>query len=68
MARPLTVQGVGEGDQECQWEARIPIVVPVAEGRAAGLHHFEAPTVGGSGVDLPVLVGLKSMQRQGVVL
>ena len=43
MARPLTVQGVGEGDQECQWEASIPIVVPDSEGRAAGLHHFEAP-------------------------
>ena len=67
MERPLSLQGVGEGTHTALWETRIPVAVPDGDGRAS-LHTFEAPTVGGTGSDLPALLGLRSMRAKQSVL
>ncbi|CAE8619736.1 unnamed protein product [Polarella glacialis] len=67
MTRPLQIQGVGNGVQSAKWQTELPIAVPNADGTAT-LHRFEAPTVEGSGEDLPALLGLRSIRsKQGVL-
>ena len=67
LATPLSIQGVGNGSQSCVWKASIPIAVP-GDDQQATLHTFEAPTVEGTGKDLPALLGLKSMKEKKAVL
>ena len=65
---PLHIQGVGSGCQSCTWQVKVPIAVPDSTGEASNLHYFEAPTVDGTGADLPALLGLRSMRAKGAVL
>ena len=65
---PLHVQGVGSGFQSCDWRVKIPIAVLDPDGAASCVHTFEAPTVGGTGSDLPALLGLRSMRDKRAVL
>jgi hypothetical protein len=59
--------GVGNGTQECKWEAQLPICVE-AEGDGNQIHRFDTPLVGGTGEDLPSILGLKSIKgKQGVI-
>ena len=67
MQQPLSIQGVGDGIQKCAWEARLPIAVPTGTGETE-LHYFEAPTVEGSGENLPGLLGLRSIRGKNGVL
>ena len=68
MSRPLHIQGVGSGTQQCNWECNIPIACPVGDGTTAQLFHYQAPLVEGSGEDLPLIVGLKSIEgKRGVI-
>ena len=68
MPIPLQIMGVGDGTQDCNWETKLPICIEDENGTDASLHHFETPTVEGSGADLPALLGLKSIRaKQGVV-
>jgi hypothetical protein len=68
MATPLNIAGVGSGTQECKWETKIPICVEDAGGETATVHHFETPTVEGTGEDLPSLLGLHSISSKEGVL
>ena len=61
LTKPLRIQGVGNGHQECTHALRIPIAVPDGQGRAF-IHTLEAPIVGGTGKDLPGLLGLKTIE------
>ena len=61
LPKPLRIQGVGNGHQECTHALRIPIAVPDGQGRAF-IHTLEAPIVGGTGKDLPGLLGLKTIE------
>ncbi len=66
MQTPLTIMGVGNGTQGCTWETRLPY--PIDDGEDVDLHHFETPTVEGTGEDLPGLLGLRSIRsKEGVV-
>ena len=61
LPKPLRIQGVGNGHQECTHALRVPIAVPDGQGRAF-IHTLEAPVVGGTGKDLPGLLGLKTIE------
>ena len=66
MQQPLTIAGVGEGTQECRWEGEIPICVE--NGTEQQVHRFDAPIVQGTGEDLPLILGLKSIEeKEGVI-
>ena len=67
LKQPLAIMGVGDGEQKCHWETCLPIAVQTDDGRV-DLHRFEAPTVSGSGAELPALLGLRSMRSQNAVL
>ena len=68
MAKPLAVQGVGNGVQTCRWEVELPIAVPDNNGAGATLHRFETPVAEGTGEDLPRILGLRSMRAKNGVL
>ena len=66
MAHPLTIMGVGNGTQECKWEVQLPICVEAPGGNA--IHRFDTPVVGGTGEDLPAILGLRSVSaKRGVI-
>ncbi len=67
MSNPLQVQGVGHGTQTAEWQTTLPIAVP-ANAESSTLHAFEAPTLDGTGEELPALLGLKSIQSKRGVL
>ena len=67
LKNPLTIQGVGNGYQECNWEMNCPIVVP-QRGGSAKLHHLRSPIVEGTGSHLPGLLGLDTLEAQGAIL
>ena len=67
MPRPLSIQGVGAGSQECNWEIECPIAVPNAEGNSQ-LHTVRGPIVAGSGEDLPGLLGLRSLEANRALI
>jgi len=66
MDRPLAVQGVGDGFQHAKWEAMIPIACKM--GDTTKLNAFEAPTLEGSGTEVPALLGLRSIRKHNGVL
>ena len=66
--RPLKIQGVGSGVQSCNWQVTLPIAVMDPGTGKSGVHYFEAPTVNGTGADLPPLLGLRSMSAKNAVL
>jgi hypothetical protein len=68
MEIPLSIMGVGNGSQECKWETKLPICIEDESGTDAELHYFETPTVGGTGEDLPALLGLRSMRSKNAVM
>jgi hypothetical protein len=63
----LSIQGVGNGSQACNWKLVCPIAVPHSDGHAH-LHSIEAPIVEGTGEDLLGLYGLKSMEQRRAIL
>ena len=63
----LSIQGVGNGSQACNWKLVCPIAILHPDGQAH-LHTFEAPIVEGTGEDLPGLYGLKSMEQKRAIL
>ncbi len=68
MQGPLAIQGVGNGTQQCKWEASLPIACPVGDGQEAQAFNFETPLVEGTGSGLPLILGLRSMaEKQGVL-
>ena len=67
MNKPFTVQGVGSGTNEAKWEAHLPIAVTDDQGNVR-VHEYHAPTVSGSGAELPALLGLESMSSQRGIL
>ena len=67
--KPMYVQGVGEGQQKCEWTVSIPIACNLSVGGTkVCLNYFEAPVVGGSGARLPALLGLKSLTSLSATL
>ena len=67
MSTPLKLAGVGEGVQECKWEAAIPVAIPDGE-ESAHLFELETPLIGGSGSHLPIIIGLRTMSGKNGVL
>ena len=67
MEVPLKLAGVGEGIQECKWEATVPVAIPDGTGKA-NLFDLETPLVGGSGSHLPIIIGLRTMSDKKGVL
>ena len=67
MSPPLSIQGVGNGSQQCIWEMECPVAIPHADGDAHE-HSFKTPIVTGAGKDLPGLLGLKSLEAQRAIL
>ena len=67
LERPLKVAGVGNGTNTAEWEVRLPIATDL-QGVGTKLSEFRASSVGGTGKDLPALLGLKSMSKQCGVL
>lgn len=67
--KPMYVQGVGEGQQKCEWTVSIPIACKLSiGGKQVCLNYFEAPVVGGSGARLPALLGLRSLTSLSATL
>ena len=67
--KPMYVQGVGEGQQKCEWTVSIPIACNLSiDGKRCCLNYFEAPVVGGSGARLPALLGLRSLSALSATL
>ena len=64
---PLTIQGVGNGAQACNWKMTVPIAVPNRDG-TAGLHTITTTIVEGSGENLPGLLGLRSLEEARAIL
>ena len=65
----MYIQGVGNGQQRCEWKVSIPIACQISiDGTQAQLCYFEAPVVGESGAKLPALLGLKSMTAMNASL
>ena len=68
MERPLDIQGVGHGSQQCQWQMNCPIAITNEAGEAK-LHKLTAPIVEGrGGEDLPGLLGLRSLEHERAIL
>jgi hypothetical protein len=67
LEQPVYVAGVGSGINSAEWEVRLPIAVD-SHDVGTKIFEFRAPSVGGSGKDLPALLGLKSMTRHAAVL
>ena len=67
MKRPLTVAGVGSGQQKCHWEVVAPVAVPTKDG-PTGEGTFTSPIVQGAGENLPALLGLRSMEQQRAIV
>ena len=67
MTRPLTVAGVGNGQQKCHWEVVALVAVPTKDG-PTGEGTFTSPIVQGAGENLPALLGLRSMEQQRAIV
>ena len=67
MERPLSIQGVGSGTQQCTHEIRTPIAITDATGQTT-VHSWTAPIVRESGAGLPGLLGLRSLESMRAVL
>ena len=68
LEQPLSIVGVGNGTQQCRWEGQLPICVDGDDGAPGELHRFDAPLVGGSGSELPAILGLRSIKSKGGVI
>jgi hypothetical protein len=66
---PMSISGVGNGSQTCQWTLKIPIAIPHGEPGNACLHNLTTPLVDGpEGKALPGLLGLRSMESLSAIL
>ena len=63
--RPLSVMGVGNGNQTCTHDCTLPIAMS-RENDTTVTGHFTTPVVGNS--ELPGLLGLKTMRHNRAVL
>jgi len=68
MDKPLTIQGVGNGFNECKCEVTLPIATLDSSGEVAELNLYETPTVEAPGDELPLILGLRSMSEKNGVL
>ena len=63
--RPLSVSGVGNGSQRCQYNVKLPVAIPTTEGSVVG-GKYDTPTVEKS--MLPALLGLDAVRRlRGII-
>jgi len=67
METPLTIQGVGNGTQTCEWRASLPIAT-LDDNDEGSVNLFEAPVVEGTGEDIPGLLGHQSCRKKNGVL
>jgi hypothetical protein len=67
MTSPLTIQGVGNGSQQCVWQISCPIAVPYGDGKAR-MHKITSPIVEGTGAKLPGLLGLRSLEHERSII
>ena len=67
LPKPMRVAGVGQGTDRAEWEVHVPTAF-IDEENHGTLHEFRSPVIGGSGKELPALLGLQSMSRQNGVL
>ena len=63
----LSVQGVGNGCQQCNYKLQCPIAVPHADGHSH-IHKISTPIVEGTGAELPGLLGLRSLETDRAIL
>ncbi len=77
--RTLSIHGVGQGSQSCNWSVNMPAAVrtktpPTAsstgdgEQESAKLVRIESPVCEGSGSTLPGLLGLRTIERNNGVI
>ena len=67
--KPMYIQGVGNGQQSCEWMISIPIACQLSiNSLACCVNYFQAPVVGGTGARLPALLGLKSLSALSTTL
>ena len=78
--RTLSIHGVGQGSQSCNWSVNVPAAVrtktpPTAAGSSDGdepesarLVRIESPVCEGSGSNLPGLLGLRTIERNNGVI
>ena len=73
MSTPLEIQGVGHGTNACPYEAILPVALPTTDGGAVE-YNLEVPLVEKSKREncqadqLPLILGLRSMQDKSAVL
>lgn len=64
-ARPMSVEGVGKGAQQCNGEAQVPICLHSATGPRPDLY-YEAQFIEDS--EIPALLGLDTLKRRRCLL
>ena len=66
----MSVAGVGNGSQRCQYKMVCPIAVPTQQGNgiSASIHDISMPIVEGNGSALPGLLALKTLAAHGAIL
>lgn len=64
----MSVAGVGNGSQKCEYKIRCPIAIPGTQGQSTTLHELTSPIVEGSGAELPGLLGLRTLEAQRAIL
>ena len=65
MSKPMSVQGVGNGSQQCEWQTTIPAAVRLEDGPFQKFT-YTSPYVPDS--DLPALLGLKTLMNHGAII
>jgi len=64
---PLRVAGVGRGQQTAEWDMVCPLALTDETG-VTDIHEIRAPIVQGDGANLPGLLGLSSLERNGAII
>ena len=65
LAKPISVQGVGNGSQQCTWQTTIPAAIRLADGSYTRMQ-YSSPSVPNS--DLPALLGLRTLINHGAII
>ena len=63
----MSIQGVGHGTMDCEWQVESPIAMTDEQGQAK-LQKITAPIVQRAGENLPGLLGLRSMEQGRAIL
>ena len=67
METPLKIASVGNGVQQCIWQANIPVAIPGENGESH-LYELETPLVGETGAHVPIIIVLRTMSAKTGVL